>query len=310
MISVVGEALVDLVIDPSGGVTASLGGAPFNTARACGRLGAAVAFVGALSTDRFGTMLRDRLVEDAVDVTRSSVVEAPTTLAAAELDKGGSATYRFYVDGTSAPRLGPIEAGPGAASGSTDVVVTGGLAFVLEPMATSVSAMVESLPESTLVVVDVNCRPLVIGDRAAYLRQVRRALGRANVIKVSEEDLEYLDGGTDPVVAARRLVPSGRPGVVLVTGGAAGSTIVTGDGLVVGVPVVPVDVVDTIGAGDTFTGAFVSWWVSHGLGVAESADVVSVERAVAAASIAAGVACTRRGAEPPYRHELPDDWDR
>ncbi|MEY2959021.1 MAG: hypothetical protein RLZZ01_1589 [Actinomycetota bacterium] len=307
MIAVIGEALVDLVIDPTGGVTAALGGAPFNAARACGRLGADVAFVGALSNDRFGSILRARLVDDGVDVTRSLVVDEPTTLAAAELDDRGSATYRFYVDGTSAPRLGPVDLRFDPAGPSTDVVLTGGLALALEPIAGSVVSMVESLTESTLVVVDVNCRPLVVADRAAYLRRVDSVLARAHVVKVSDEDLEYLDPGAAVVDAARRLVPTGRPGVVLVTGGAAGVHVVTHDDVVV-VPIAPVEVVDTIGAGDTFSGAFVSWWWSHGFGVAESADVTLVERAVTAASVAAGIACTRRGAEPPYRRELPPDW--
>jgi fructokinase len=321
VITVVGEALVDLVIDPAGGVVASLGGAPFNTARACGRLGVDVAFVGALSTDRFGAQLRARLVDDGVDVADAPAVDVPTTLAAAELDDGGSATYRFYVDGTSAPQLVAIE--PAVAGRRPDIVVTGGLALVLEPMADSVEAMLGTLPESTMVVVDVNCRPLVIGDRASYRSRVARALRCADVVKVSDEDLDYLEPGTDSVEAARRLLGPNRgldrgldrgpdrgpdrPGVVLVTGGPAGVRIVSTDGDVT-VPVDPVAVVDTIGAGDTFSAAFVSWWSLHGFGRAETADPVSIERAVRAATTAAGIACTRRGADPPYRHELPVDW--
>lgn len=304
MIAVVGEALVDLVIDPAGRVTAALGGAPFNTARACGRLGVDVAFIGAMSTDRFGTMLRDRLIDDGVDVARAPLVDRPTTLAAAELDERGTASYRFYVDGTSAPLLDRFDV---TDAGPPDVVVTGGLAFVLEPMASSVESMLGSLPRSTLVVIDVNCRPLVIGDRATYLDRVGRVLRSAHVVKVSDEDLVYLDPDADPMSTARRLVPVDRPGAVLVTGGAGGVRIIRSDGDVT-VPVAAVDVVDTIGAGDTFTGAFVSWWSLNGLAVADVSDLARLERAVAAASVAAGVACTRRGAEPPRRNELAGDW--
>ena len=105
MITVVGEALVDLVVAPDGSVTATLGGAPYNAARAAARLGASTRFAGALSIDRFGALLAARLEADGVDTQFGRRTERPTTLAAAELDEHGSATYRFYIDGTSAPDL-------------------------------------------------------------------------------------------------------------------------------------------------------------------------------------------------------------
>ena len=105
MILVAGEALIDLVISPSGDVSAALGGAPFNTARACSRLGGDVSFLGAISVDRFGQMLATQLADDGVDLAHASRVDRPTTLAAAELDEHGAATYRFYIEGTSAPAL-------------------------------------------------------------------------------------------------------------------------------------------------------------------------------------------------------------
>jgi fructokinase len=299
VITVVGEALVDLVIDPVGRVTAALGGAPFNTARACGRLGVDVEFVGAMSTDRFGTMLRSRLVADGVGVADAPEVDVPTTLAAAELDDGGAASYRFYIEGTSAPMLTEL---PALAPGSA--VFTGGLALVLEPMASTVAAM--SVPPETLVVVDVNCRPLVIADRDAYVERVRSVVGRSHLVKVSDEDLDYLDPGVDHVTAARRLLDLG-PRAVLVTGGGAGVRIVTAAGERF-VPVDPVDVVDTIGAGDTFGGALLAWWTINGLGSGQTDDLDLLGAAVAAANTAAGIACTRRGAEPPRRAELSADW--
>lgn len=301
MITVVGEALIDLVIDPDGHVTAALGGAPFNTARACGRLGVDVSFVGALSDDRFGSLLRSQLVADGVDVTAAPVVGFPTTLAAAELDENGVATYRFYIEGTSAPSL---ERTPPVVAG--DVVVTGGLGLVLEPMASTVEALVVGAPAGTAVVVDVNCRPLVIPDRDAYLDRVARVVAHADVVKVSDEDLAYLSPGDDVLDAARRLLAAGPLGV-LVTGGGNGVHVLT-DGDQRFVPVEPVEVVDTIGAGDTFGGAFVAWWTLQGLGSDQLHDPAVLERAVRAANTAAGVACTRRGADPPRRADLPATW--
>ena len=301
MITVVGEALIDLVIDPAGHVTAALGGAPFNTARACGRLGVDVSFVGTLSDDRFGSMLRDQLVADGVDVSRAPVVAVPTTLAAAELDARGAASYRFYIDGTSAPALGDA---PALAGGG--VVCTGGLALVLEPMASTVERLVASVTDDTMVVVDVNCRPLVIDDRDAYVERVRRVVAHTAIVKVSDEDLAYLSPGLTPLDAARALLGLG-PSVVMVTRGGSGVHVLTrtGDRFV---PVEPVDVVDTIGAGDTFGGALITWLTHHRVVAAGLGDLALLERAVRAANTAAGVACTRRGADPPYLADLPPDW--
>lgn len=312
MITIVGEALIDLVVDPDGEVTAALGGAPFNTSRACGRLGVDVSFFGALSDDRFGSMLRDQLVTDGVDVAGAPIVSLPTTLAAAELDERGTARYRFYIDGTSAPSIasGPVLDG-------TDVVFTGGLALVLEPMATTVEAMIASLTDppadplgdaagSTMVVVDVNCRPMVVADRERYVGRVRRVVGRSHIVKVSDEDLAYLSPGVDAVTAARELLASG-PRVVLLTRGGDGVHVIarTGESFV---PVVPVEVVDTIGAGDTFGGALLAWLTLHDVALDDLDDLAVLGAAVRAANTAAGVACTRRGADPPRRSDLPADW--
>lgn len=302
VIVVVGEALIDLVIDPSGRVTAALGGAPFNTARACGRLGVDVAFRGVVSRDRFGTQLFERLLADGVDVSGVPRTELPTTLAAAELDERGTATYRFYIEGTSAPALAdpvPLE--------GVDLLFTGGLGLVLEPMAGAVEATVDAAAASGVpTVVDVNCRPLVVADREAYVGRVERVTANADVVKVSDEDLAYLAPGSDPVAAAREILRRG-PSAVLVTGGGTGVQVVTAAGERF-VPVEPVEVVDTIGAGDTFGGALVSWLTIHGVDRAALADPDVLERAVHAANVAAGVACTRRGADPPHRRDLPADW--
>ena len=304
MITVVGEALIDLVIDPSGAVTAAVGGAPFNAARACSRLGVEVAFVGPLADDRFGSMLRAELVADGVDVDRAPTVALPSTLAAAELDERGTATYRFYIAGTSAPALTePPVLPPGG------VVFTGGLALVLEPMASTVETLIATAagaPRPPLVMVDVNCRPRVIADRGAYVARVRRILAGAHVVKVSDEDLAYLAPGVDPRDAAGELLALGPLGV-LVTGGGQGVHVHTADDVRF-VPVEPVEVVDTIGAGDTFAGGFMGWTTRQGLGVGELGDPDVLERAVRAANLAAGIACTRRGADPPHRHDLPADW--
>ena len=228
-------------------------------------------------------------------------VDAPTTLAAAEIDERGGAVYRFYVSGTSAPALVNPAMPP-----TVDVLVTGGLGLVLEPMATTIEQLVSAADEEMLVFLDVNCRPLVIDDRDRYVGGVDRVAERSDVVKVSDEDLEYLHPGLDVRAAAERMLRLG-PSVVLVTCGAAGVNVVSAAGMRE-VPVSPVEVVDTIGAGDAFGGGFLSWWVQSGRSRTDLEDLDVVERAVAAANTVAGVVCTRRGADPPWRRELPADW--
>jgi fructokinase len=302
MISVIGESLVDLVITIDGAVDAALGGAPFNTARACGRLGVDVRYVGAVSTDRFGTMIAARLAADGVDVASVTPVDVPTTIAAAEVDGDGSATYRFYLDGTSAPALESI---PLAALAGR-IVFTGGLALVLEPMATAVEAALGARTAEQLVMVDVNCRPTIVTDRSIYVDRVGRVLRAADVVKVSDEDLAYLAPGVDPVAAATDLLASG-PSTVLLTRGGDGVVVITASGSTT-VEVARVNVVDTIGAGDAFGAGFLAWWSISGLGRREAGDIDLLIAAVRAASDVAAIVVTRRGADPPWRNELAADW--
>ena len=301
MIAVGGEALIDLVIQPDGSVAAKLGGGPFNAARTMARLGSDVAFLGTLSVDRFGRMLHRQLVDDDVVTSFGATVELPTTLAAAELDEGGAASYRFYLEGTSAPAMSGTTLPP-----NTRALHCGTLGFVLEPMATTLESMVASADDEVLVFVDPNCRGRVISDRAAYLARLDRVIGRADVVKISTDDAEYLDPSLTPMAVARRLRGLG-PAVVILSDGGSATYVVTAAGET-RVDVPKITVVDTIGAGDALGGGFLHWWTSQGFGRARLADTDLVGAAITAGVTVAARTCERAGAEPPYRRELPDDW--
>jgi fructokinase len=299
MIVVAGEALVDLVLAMDGSVSATLGGGPFNTARAAARLGSTVAFLGGVSRDRFGQEIDAQLRESGVDCSLVQHTDLPTTLAVAELDNDGSATYRFYTAQTSAPDVHAVDL-PVDAS----MLHVGTLGLVLEPMATAVEHTVLGASEDVLVAVDVNCRPAIIDDRAVYLARVERVLQRADVVKVSADDLAYLRPG--PRDAAIDWLRSAGA-VVLHTDGANAVTAFVGDQSC-WVPVPSVDVVDTIGAGDAFGGAFVAWWDQAGLRRADLRNLDLVMSAVSAAVEVAAINCTRRGADPPRRADLAAPW--
>jgi fructokinase len=301
LILVGGEALYDLVLDDADVLRAHPGGGPFNTARTIGRLQQPVAYLGRVSTDRFGRRLDRMLAADGVRLDTVVHTEEPTTLALAEVDDEGVATYRFYEQGTSAPGL-TAEQAVAALPASVGVVHIGTLGITLEPMATALEAVVEALADDALIALDPNCRPWVITDPAAYRRRLKRLLRRSHVLKVSEEDLAYLDPHRPPVEAGRAMLDHG-PAVALVTRGPLGAVVVTPDEEIA-VPAPPIELVDTIGAGDAFGGGFLAWWRSQGYGRDELQQTDVVVEATGFACLVAARTCARAGASPPHLSEL------
>jgi fructokinase len=303
VILVGGEALFDVVAGDGEDLKAHPGGGPFNAARTIARLEQPVAYLGRLSTDRFGARLERILVDDGVSLQSVVRTEEPTTLALAELGDGGSVSrYRFYAQGTSAAGL-TSEAALMALPEQVDTVFVGTLGLVLEPMASALEAVVDRVSGTdTMVAVDPNCRPDVIPDPAAYRRRLKWVLARTHLLKVSEEDVDFLDPDRDPVKATRALLVDG-PTVGILTRGGDGAVVVTPEREVVVTPP-SIDVVDTIGAGDAFAGGFLAWWHERGLGAEALGDLDTVVAGTEFACLVAARTCERAGASPPYRNEL------
>jgi fructokinase len=295
-IVVTGEALIDLVLAADGSLTSHPGGGPYNVARTIGRLGQPVAYLGRISGDRFGRRLRDQLEADGVSTGSVVETDAPTTLALAELDGAGTASYRFYDAGTSAPGLTIAEA-IAALPQHFEALYLGTLGLVFEPMATTLEAIVTHIGPEPLVALDPNCRPATITSSGSYRSRLGRLLARTDVLKVSADDLAWLDPGADLVAAARSLL-GGDQAVALVTVGSAGVLVVTRDALAE-VPAPVVEVVDTIGAGDAFMGSFLARWREQGHGREALRDLDAVGDAAAFACEVAALTCTRAGADPP-----------
>ena len=301
MIVVAGDALVDLIVRADGSITAVPGGGPYNSARAVGRLGMPVSWIGGLSSDRFGRDLEAGLTGAGVDLAMAQRTELPTTLALAEIGADGAASYRFYTDATSAPAVLPEPLAAGLPV-DTDAVLTGTLGFVLEPMATTLEGMVAALSPDVLLMIDPNCRPSITRDPDAFRARLTRVLARTDVVKVSTEDLEFLLPGAS-VNAAVAWVQAIGPRVVLVTDGAAPVRVVV-DGVEHAVAAPQVEVVDTIGAGDTFGGAFLACLVQGGGWRHSAGDPDAVVRAARFAVRASAFVCQRAGANPPTLAEL------
>jgi fructokinase len=302
MIVVGGESLIDLIVYPGGRLAAISGGGPFNTARTIGRLGGSSTYLGRLSTDRFGRALLDRLVVDGVDCRLVQSTDQPTTLAVAELDDFGAATYHFYLEGTSAPGLSFDGLAPGPLPTGARALHVGTLGLVLEPMGTTLESLVHAASDDVVVMVDPNCRPSATPDPVALRARVQRLAGRADVIKVSHDDLAFLYPGTGGDAAARALLEVGPSAVLVTDGGRAVHIVVRGGATELPVP--RVEVVDTVGAGDAFGGAFLSSWIERGLGRGELADTDRLRPSVEFAIRVASETCRRAGAEPPTAAEM------
>jgi len=300
VIVVAGEALIDLVPQGTGalaGLQPALGGGPYNTAVALGRLGSPTAFCSRTSRDAFGEALLDGLRGAGVDVSAVQRGTEPTTLAVATIDAHGSAAYSFYVDGT-ADRLfrAPAELPEG-----TRAVSFGTCSLVLEPGASAYEELLRTAAaQGVFTTLDPNIRAGLIPDADAYRVRFKSWLPSVSLLKLSEEDALWL-GGTP-----REWLAAG-PSAVVITQGGDGLTVFTRDGSVHSVPGEKVDVVDTIGAGDTVNAALL-----HGL---SARDALSSEalaglgadgwtQLLRFAARAAAITCSRAGAEPPYAHEL------
>ena len=302
MITVAGEALIDVLVDRSGAISAFPGGGPFNVARTIARLGRPCRFLGRVGGDAFGRRLRAALDERGVVLAVPEPTSVPTTLAVAEVDADGVADYRFYLEGTSAGQLTRADV-PEQVFADSQVIAFGGLGLVAEPMSSTLGAVLDGAPGAATVLLDPNCRPHAIADLTRYRATVEAFLARTDVVKVSVDDLALLDPGAASRDAARRLLEF-HPSSVLVTNGGSTVTIHTAHGeREVAVPVV--DVVDTVGAGDAFVAGFLTWWADHGCERSQAGEPALLEQAAEAAVAVAAAACTMAGANLPDSFAWP-----
>lgn len=295
MIVVAGESLIDMVPTGNGTFRAVPGGGPFNVARTIARLGEPCTYLGSLSTDGFGRILRKGLVDSRVDDSYAPSTDAPTTLALAWLDDTGAASYLFYVDGTSAPDLSADQARV-VIETAPRILYVGTLGLVLEPMASSIENVVSEVDTDVLLVVDPNCRPVLLDAYPAARDRLDRIMPRADVVKVSTKDAEYLYPDRPALAGAEAIHDLGARAVLLTDGGNDVRVVTSSE--LLRVPVPRVAIADTIGAGDSFCGGFVAWWHQRDLGRSKLSDSSLLRAATEFATAVSAVTCQRVGADP------------
>jgi fructokinase len=307
MLTVLGEAVVDLVAEGDRKYAAHPGGSPLNVAVGLGRLGLPVSLAARLSADAFGRMFREHLAAAGVDPRHLVAATEPSTLAVATVDAAGVASYDFWTEGTADWQW--TEAELAAVVGPDTVALhTGSIALELEPGATRVLDLLRAVRREGRVTIsyDPNVRLARRGPVAAGRAAVERVVALADVVKVSSEDLDWLYPGEDPVAAAGRWAQAG-PGLVVVTLGEDGAVaLAAGGGEPVRRSAPPVTVVDTVGAGDAFSSGLLGALTDRdalGRGGA-GLPAVDLPAVLDRACLVAALTCARAGANPPTRAEL------
>jgi fructokinase len=296
---VIGEALVDIVCAPGQPAVEHAGGSPANVALGLARLGVTTHLLTRIGDDERGRLVRRHLEASGVRLVGGSVTGGPTSTATAHLDGEGVASYAFELDWTL-----PAS----AETGSARVVHTGSIAATLAPGGDDVLRLIEAVGGRSLISYDPNARPALMGSPRKALERIERIVRAADVVKVSDEDLEWLIPGVDPLQVAETWRASG-PALVVLTRGSEGAVGVLASG-VVEVSAPKILVADTVGAGDALMAGLLDGLDGAGL---LQADRVEDLRSASAADLGpllehavriAALTCTRPGANPPTREEL------
>ncbi len=309
-----GEALIDLIPEQDSSVEQRfrprVGGAPLNTAVAARRMGFGVSFLSRLSTDFFGQMIHRFIADNGLDEGLLVRTTDPTTLAFASLREDRGADYQFYVTQTADTGLSIADL-PQELPADTRALAFGSIALLAEPEGTAIEALVTQRTSRVLRSFDPNVRPRLIRSPGVYRERFWRLAAHSAVLKLSDEDLEWLQGEDSREVFVRRCFEVGVQ-IVAVTEGAKGGRLFA-PGIEVWAPSPNITVADTVGAGDTFHAALLAGLLDTGMadgGRVLEVSAADLEQILAFAIGAASNTCTRTGADPPWRSEIQPSLPR
>jgi fructokinase len=313
MILCVGEAVIDLFQTPVKGLGEAFlplpGGCAYNASIAIGRLGIPVAFLGRLSNSFFGEIQLKRLKENNVKDDLIIHCEQNTILAFIKTEEGKEPQYAFYEDGTC-DRFLSTEELP-ALPPDTTCIVFGSISMTMEPIASTIETLILKEASRKVIAFDPNIRPFMIKDRDAYIKRFEKLAGASTIVKISLEDFEFIQPNPDLDEALEKLTAMGSKLAILTLGPDGAIAMLHSDnGNVIKTSVNGINVpnlVDTVGAGDTFIGAFLVWLenknkMSHN--AIDNLTKTELNEALAFANKAAAFVCTRHGAEPPTFDEV------
>jgi fructokinase len=307
MVVTFGEALVDMIEQPDGRFAAALGGSVCNFTLAVARQGLAASYLNPLSADSFGQRFGEWLREAGVQLVTPELSLRPTSLAVVTLDDSKTPSYAFHREGVADRDITPAQASAALPAGMR-LFHTGGLALVPADMESTLQIIGAAASAGAVISVDANLRPKVHPDLAAYAAGVRKALAQAHVVKVSEEDLQYLGlRHLNPVDAALTLFEAPSVRLVALTLGEQGAVLISRAARATQDVPPGVEVVDTVGAGDCFAAGLLACLEQAGkLSVAalDDLDAATLELALRRAIATATLNVMREGCNPPTRAEV------
>lgn len=307
MIFCCGEALIDMVpiisTDGRGGFSPTAGGAIFNTAIALGRLGVGVGFVSGVSNDLFGQQLVEVLESSNVETNHTIRTDQPTTLAFVRLTDG-HATYTFYDENTAGRMITPDQL-PDLPE-TAEALYFGGISLCPEPAGSTYQALMQAHSDNKITMIDPNIRQSFITDPDGYRARIMAMIGMADIVKLSDEDLDWLlQGSENPEEKLAKIVAMG-PKLAILTKGSEGAFAIFAGGEA-RVPARKAVVKDTVGAGDTFNAGVLAS-LSHQDVLSKDAlaslSAEAVETALDFGAQVAAITVARDGANPPWSHEL------
>ena len=308
MILCCGDALIDMIpattAQATPGFTPLPGGAVFKTAISLGGLGIPVEMLTGMSQDLFGAQLTRTLTDSNVGTRFNIVNTRPTTLAFVELTDG-HATYTFYDENSAGRMITPTDL-PDLTPDITTLYF-GGISLCNTPAADTYLALAEREATKRVIMLDPNIRPGFITDEVPYRTRLKAIFAVADIIKVSDEDLEWLIPGPEDVMSKLAILQAGRQTAMILTCGKDGARALLPDGTDIAVSVPPAVVVDTVGAGDTFNaGVLASLHSEYNLNKASIAQLHAAQmtKALEFGAKVAAVTVTRAGANPPWHHEI------
>jgi fructokinase len=302
-IAILGEALIDFKSTGNLAFQGFIGGSSLNVATATSRLGQATTFLTQISTDLFGISLKEHMDKNQIDTTFMLESAAPSTLAFVE-ERGGQAHFTFLGNGAADTLYNP-EPRPELPS-SVKFVQFGSISLLSEPTSSSIAQIVANHREHVTVVFDPNCRPSLTPDLAGYKKKLENWLKLAHLVKVSDQDLGWLEPDKTLEEVARDWLSRG-PKAVIITRGEHGSVLFRNGKPNLEIETPKVKVIDTVGAGDTFTAGLMVGLLEHGHQNSSDLERHSDEiwlSVMRFAAISAAINCTRAGANPPTRAEV------
>jgi fructokinase len=309
MIISLGEALIDFISQKGLSFEGFPGGSPMNTSIAISRLGIPCRFLGRISNDMFGTRLIDHLKKNSVGTDMILRTDDSTTLSFVQKQQDGQAQYGFFANGTADRNLPKEELNKINLPSEAKIIHFGSISLSMEPCGSTISEFLLNTPKNMILSFDPNIRPSLVPDRDKYKKRFQQLCRISTILKLSDEDLLWLYPELDTDKAINLLLGLGVSLIALTTG-KTGALLINKNNKALS-PLFDLPVADTIGAGDTFHGAMLSYLYRQNWLDRKTLNNLSIEQLNTIgnyANKAAGINCHRSGANPPTELEMDKDW--